>query len=132
MDSDTSVDSATGNNILYHIHINPTPIVRRKLQKGCLVYIHNLQNINQNKYAPPRLCNERIPLPIINPQPPPLCNERIPLPIINPQPPPLRNERMKDGWMTCNVTSFSTVFQSYQDDVWMIMKGCVQWNPVYS
>ena len=24
-----------------------------------------------------------------------------------------------------------TVFQSYQDDVWMIMKGCVQWNSVY-
>ena len=23
------------------------------------------------------------------------------------------------------------VFQSYQDDVWMIMKGCVQWNSVY-
>ena len=30
-----------------------------------------------------------------------------------------------DGWMT----SFSTVFQSYQDDERMIiMKGCVQWN----
>ena len=27
--------------------------------------------------------------------------------------------------------SFLTVFQSYQDDVWMIMKGCVQWNSVY-
>ena len=30
--------------------------------------------------------------------------------------------------------SFSTVFQSYQDDGvgggGMIMKGCVQWNPV--
>ena len=36
-----------------------------------------------------------------------------------------------DGWMTCNFTSFSTVFQSYQDDGWVIMKGCVQWNPVY-
>ena len=23
-----------------------------------------------------------------------------------------------------------TVFQSYQDDVWMLMKGCVQWNSV--
>ena len=33
-----------------------------------------------------------------------------------------------DGWMTCDFTSFSTVFQSYQDDIWMIMKGCVQWN----
>ena len=36
-----------------------------------------------------------------------------------------------DGWMTCHFTSFSTVFQSYQDDRWVIMKGCVQWNPVY-
>ena len=34
------------------------------------------------------------------------------------------------GWMICNFTSFSTVFQSYQDDG-QIMKGCVQWNPVY-
>ena len=41
-------------------------------------------------------------------------------------------EPVKDGWMTCEFTSFSTVFQSYQDDEWMIMKGCVQWNPVYS
>ena len=36
-----------------------------------------------------------------------------------------------DGWMICDFTSFSTVFQSYQDDGRMIMKGCVQWNPVY-
>ena len=35
-----------------------------------------------------------------------------------------------DGWMTCDFTSFLTVFQSYQDDV-RIMKGCVQWNSVY-
>ena len=27
------------------------------------------------------------------------------------------------GWMTCDFTSFLTVFQSYQDDVWMIMKA---------
>ena len=27
--------------------------------------------------------------------------------------------------------SFSTVFQSYQEDGWMIMKGCVQWNAFY-
>ena len=40
------------------------------------------------------------------------------------------NELM-DGWMTCDFTSFLTVFQSYQDDVWMIMIGCVQWNSVY-
>ena len=31
--------------------------------------------------------------------------------------------------MECDFTSFSTVFQSYQDDGWMLMKGCVQWNP---
>ena len=33
--------------------------------------------------------------------------------------------------MTCDFTSFSTVFRSYQDDERLIMKGCVQWNPVY-
>ena len=38
---------------------------------------------------------------------------------------------VQDGWITCDFTSFLTVFQSYQDDVWMIMKGCVQWNSVY-
>ena len=37
-----------------------------------------------------------------------------------------------DEWMTCDFTSFSTVFQSYQGDVWMIMKGCVQRNSIYS
>ena len=31
--------------------------------------------------------------------------------------------------MTCDCTSSSTVFQSYQDDGWMITKGCVQWDP---
>ena len=36
-----------------------------------------------------------------------------------------------DGWITRNFTSFLTVFQSYQDDVWMIVKGCVQQNFVY-
>ena len=36
-----------------------------------------------------------------------------------------------DGWMTCDFMSFLTVFRSYQDDGRMIMKGCVQWNPVY-
>ena len=35
-----------------------------------------------------------------------------------------------DGWKTCCFMTFSTVFQSYQDDEWVIMKGCVQWNPV--
>ena len=36
-----------------------------------------------------------------------------------------------DGWITCDFTSFSTVFQSYQDDERLIIKGCVQWNSVY-
>ena len=31
-----------------------------------------------------------------------------------------------DRWMTCDYTSFSTVFQSYQDNGWVIMKDCVQ------
>ena len=30
------------------------------------------------------------------------------------------------GWMTCDFMSFSTVFQSYQDNGQLIMKGCVQ------
>ena len=30
--------------------------------------------------------------------------------------------------MTCNVTSFLTVFESYEGDWWKIMKGCAQWN----
>ena len=37
-----------------------------------------------------------------------------------------------DGWMTSDFKSFSTVFQSYQDDVWMILKGCVQLNSIYN
>ena len=35
-----------------------------------------------------------------------------------------------DGWTSCDFMSFSTVFQSYQGDGWMIIKGSVQWNPV--
>ena len=27
--------------------------------------------------------------------------------------------------MACDFTSFSTVFQSYQDDGWLLMKDCV-------
>ena len=34
--------------------------------------------------------------------------------------------------ITCDFTSFSAVFQSYQDNGKVIMKGCVQLNPVYS
>ena len=37
-----------------------------------------------------------------------------------------------DGWLTLDFTAFSTVFQSYQDDGMLIMKGCVQWNTIYS
>ena len=29
--------------------------------------------------------------------------------------------RVEDGWMTCEFTSFSTVFQSYQDDERLII-----------
>ena len=36
-----------------------------------------------------------------------------------------------DGWMTCCFTSFSTVFQPHQNNVWEILKSCVQWNLVY-
>ena len=39
---------------------------------------------------------------------------------------------MHDGWMTWNFMPFSTVFQSYQDDAQVIMKGCVQWILIYS
>ena len=37
-----------------------------------------------------------------------------------------------DGWIICDFTSFLTVFQSYQDSERLIMKGCEQWNPIYS
>ena len=30
-----------------------------------------------------------------------------------------------DGWIECDFISFSTVFQSYQDDERATMKGCV-------
>ena len=37
-----------------------------------------------------------------------------------------------DGWMDdLQIKSISKVFQSYQDDGQMILKGCVQWNPIY-
>ena len=37
-----------------------------------------------------------------------------------------------DGWMDyLRFMSFLTVFQSYQDDVRMIVKRCVQWNSVH-
>ena len=39
--------------------------------------------------------------------------------------------RASDRWMTCDFTSCSTVFQSYQHDGRLIMKGCAQWSSVY-
>ena len=41
------------------------------------------------------------------------------------------NVDLMDGWMICDFTCFCTVFRSYQDDGRMIMKDCVQRNPVY-
>ena len=41
-------------------------------------------------------------------------------------------EQKMDGQITSNFSSFSTVFQSYQDDGKVTMKDCMQWNPVYS
>ena len=35
----------------------------------------------------------------------------------------------KDGWITCNFTSFSTVFQLYQDNGCETTKSCVQCGP---
>ena len=35
---------------------------------------------------------------------------------------------LPDGWMICDFTSFSTVFQSYQDVGRMIMKCRMQWK----
>ena len=39
---------------------------------------------------------------------------------------------MIDGQLSSDLTSFETVFQSYQEDGLEIMKGCVQWNLIYS
>ena len=36
-----------------------------------------------------------------------------------------------DGWITFDFTSFITVFQLYQDDGRVIIKDCLQGNPVY-
>ena len=35
---------------------------------------------------------------------------------------------LENGWMTWDFMFFSTVFQSYQADERLIMKGCVKWN----
>ena len=37
--------------------------------------------------------------------------------------------QMVNGWTTCNLMSFSTIFQSYRDNGRVIMKGCVQYGP---
>ena len=41
-----------------------------------------------------------------------------------------QTEGQMDGSMTCDFSSVSIVFQSYQDDGQVIMKNCVQWNPI--
>ena len=36
-------------------------------------------------------------------------------------------------WMDeFDFASFSTIFQSHQDDGWVVKKICEQWNPVYN
>ena len=42
-----------------------------------------------------------------------------------------KNLLSMDGQVTCNFMSFSTVFQSYQENRPVIMKGCVKWNSIY-
>ena len=39
--------------------------------------------------------------------------------------------RYTDGWVTCDFMSFQTVFQLYRDNGQILMKGFVQWNPIY-
>ena len=41
------------------------------------------------------------------------------------------NINWMNGWMTYHFMPFSAVFQAYQDNGWMIMKGCEQWSLVY-
>ena len=38
---------------------------------------------------------------------------------------PSRAKNTLDRWMTCDFTSFPTIFQSYQDNERLIMNGCV-------
>ena len=40
-------------------------------------------------------------------------------------------KRRHAGWMTYNCNALLKVSQSYQDDGWVIIKGCVQWNLFY-
>ena len=46
-------------------------------------------------------------------------------------PTPCSRWESNQGWISCHFTFFQTVFQSYQDDEGMMMKGCVKWNTVY-
>ena len=62
-------------------------------------------------------------------------------------------DKLLDGWMIGDLMSFSTFNSTalgtaktpwhfghsecngakvYQDDGWIIMEGCVEWNPIYS
>ena len=43
-----------------------------------------------------------------------------------PDPASLRGTVKPDGWMTGNFMPFSIIFHSYQDEVMLIMQGCVQ------
>ena len=44
----------------------------------------------------------------------------------------IMSDALEDEWMDdLRFYVLLTVFQSYQDDVGMIMRGCVQWNSVY-
>ena len=36
---------------------------------------------------------------------------------------------MDDRWVAADITSFSTIFQSYQDDERLLLKGCMQMEP---
>ena len=33
-----------------------------------------------------------------------------------------------NGWMICNFTTFSTIFQSYWDNGRVVMKGCLKFT----
>ena len=53
-------------------------------------------------------------------------------PVLRNDPPQLG--RIDSAWKSDrndDFTAFSAVFQSYQDDRRVIMKRCVQWNPVH-
>ena len=45
--------------------------------------------------------------------------------------PNFASSKRVDGWMTCDLTSFLTVFHSYQDDEKLINERLCAWNLVY-